>query len=197
MAALAAGPATIIGCEVPWIDPVGRGLNPYEILETIMFGLADIRQLIEERGFAITANLFTTRAVFARVGAFDAGLKSAGDREWVLQAVAQGEVLRYAGDAIVRHPRRSSAEAFFRKQRRLIGGRLAVLRRGHPPRRAILAHLREVSLLDPRVYRVAFGDRRARGFGPRLRLVGVLLLVSLFTTGEKLRLLLGGCPGRG
>jgi glycosyltransferase involved in cell wall biosynthesis len=197
VAALAAGDATIIGGEVPWIDPAGRGLNSYEILETHMFGLSDIRQLIAERGFAITANLLTTRGAFERVGEFDASLKSAGDREWVQRAVARGETLRYAGDAIVRHPRRSTREAFFRKQRRLVGGRMALLRRSRPSAGAVLRDLRQVSLLDPRVYRVAFGDPRPRGLGPRLHLVGVVLLVSLVTTGEKIRLLLGGRPGRG
>jgi glycosyltransferase involved in cell wall biosynthesis len=197
VAALAEGKATIVGGEVPWLDPIGRPLNAYEILETIMFGLADIRQLIEQRGFAITANLFTYRAAFARVGDFDADLKSAGDREWVLRAVARGEVLRYAGGAIVRHPRRSTREEFYRKQRRLVGGRMMLLRRSRPTLRAVLGDLRLASLLDPRFYRVAWGDPRARGFGRRIHFVGVALLVSLFTTGEKLRLLLGGKPGRG
>ena len=172
-------------------------LNSYEILETILFGLGNIRLLIAERGFAITANLFTTRAVFDRVGEFDATLKSAGDREWVLRAVAKGEKLGYAGAALVRHPRRSTRAEFFRKQRRLVGGRMALLRRGRPKLGAVLADLRLVSLLDPRVYRVAFGDPRAKGFFRRAHFVGVVLLVSLFTTGEKLRLLVGGEPGRG
>jgi len=197
VAALTAGPATIIGGEVPSIDPVGRDLNSYEMLETVMFGLGSIRRLIEERGFAITANLFTSRAVFDRVGEFDADLKSAGDREWVRRAVAKGERLGYAGDAIVRHPRRSTRAEFFRKQRRLVGGRMMILRRGRPGLGAVLADLRLVSLLDPRVYRVAFGDPRAKGPARRIRFVAVVLGVSLFTTGEKLRLLLGGKPGRG
>jgi glycosyltransferase involved in cell wall biosynthesis len=197
VAALAAGPGTVIGGEVPFLNPVGRELNSYELLETVMFGLGDIRRLIEERGFAITANLFTSRAVFGRVGEFDAQLKSAGDREWVLRAVAKGEILRYGGDVIVRHPRRSTRAAFFRKQRRLVGGRMDLLRRSRPSLGAVLHDLRLVSLLDPRVYVVAFGDPRPKGLGRRIRFAGVVLLVSLFTTAEKLRLLLGGKPGRG
>ncbi len=196
-AALADGKTTVAGGEVPWLDPVGRDLNAYEILETIMFGLATIRQLIGERGFAITANLFTFRAVFERVGEFDAGLRSAGDREWCLRAVAKGEVLAYAGTAIVRHPRRSTRGEFFRKQLRLVGGRMALLRRERPGWRAMLSDLRKVSLLDPRVYAVAFGDPRAKGLARRIHFIGVALLVSLATTGEKVRLLLGGEPGRG
>jgi glycosyltransferase involved in cell wall biosynthesis len=197
VAALAGGDATVVGGEVPWLGPAGRALNAYEILETIMFGLPSIRDLIEQRGFAITANLFTSRAAFGRVGEFDAGLRSAGDREWVLRAVAKGEVLRYAAGAIVRHPRRSTREEFFRKQLRLVGGRMTLLRRERPGAGAVLADLRKLSLLDPRVYAVAFGDPRARGPGRRLHFAGVVLLVSLATTGEKLRLLLGGQPSRG
>jgi glycosyltransferase involved in cell wall biosynthesis len=195
VAALAAGGATIVGGEVPYLEPAGRALNAYEILETIMFGLGSVRQLIAERGFAITANLFAARGVFDRVGEFDPGFKSAGDREWVHRAVARGERLGYAGAAIVRHPRRSTRAAFYRKQRRLVGGHLTLLRREHPGPVAVLDHLRKVSLLDPRVYRVAFREPRARGF--RLRFAATVLAVSMVTTAEKLRLLLGGSPARG
>jgi len=197
LSVLAGKGATIVGGEVPWLDPEGRGLNAYEILETIMFALGSIRQLIDERGFAITANLLAYREVFDRVGGFDAALKSAGDREWVLRAVARGEVLKYAGGAIVRHPRRSTRRDFLRKQRRLVGGRMQLLRRSRPSLRAVLADLRKVSLLDPRVYKVAFGDPRATGVRRRLNLIGVLLLVSLVTTAEKLRIICGGEPARG
>jgi glycosyltransferase involved in cell wall biosynthesis len=197
VAALGRDGAGVVGGEVIWLDPVGRDLNACEILETIMFGLADIRQLIAERGFAITANLFTRRDVVARVGPFDAGLRSAGDREWVHRAVARGEALRYGGDVIVRHPRRSTLREFLRKQRRLVGGRLMLLRREHPGWRQILADLRKASLLDRRLYRVVFGDPRARRWPRRIELIAVGLLVSLVTTGEKLRVLAGGEPSRG
>jgi glycosyltransferase involved in cell wall biosynthesis len=195
VAALAAGNATIIGGEVPFLDPVGRELNAYEILETIMFVLGSVQRLIAERGFAITANLFAPRAVFARVGEFDPAFKSAGDREWVHRAVARGERLRYSAAAIVRHPRRSTRAAFYRKQRRLVGGHLTLLRREHPGLGAVLAYLRMVSPLDSRVYRVAFREPRARHF--RLRFAATVLAVSVVTTGEKIRLLLGGSPARG
>jgi len=197
VAALAAGNGTIVGGEVPLIDPVGRALNPYEILETVMFQMASIQQLIQERGFAIGANLMADRAAFARTGYFDPTLKSGGDKVWIHQAVAQGEVLRYVPDMIVRHPRRSTFADFIRKQRRLVGGRMMLLKRSRPTIGQILADLRKASLLDGRLYHVVCRDPRAAGLGPRLRLVAAGLLVSAITTAEKIRVLLGGEPTRG
>jgi glycosyltransferase involved in cell wall biosynthesis len=196
VAALGSG-AGVVGGELVWLDPVGRGLNSWEILETVMFALGSIRQLIEERGFAITANLFTRREAFDRVGMFDDKLRSAGDREWVQRAVAGGLALRYCGEAIVRHPRRSTARDFLRKQRRLVGGRLDLLRRSKPGPAEILADLRKISLLDGRLYRVIFGDPRAKGMNRRMRLFGAGVLVAVVTTAEKLRILCGGSPSRG
>ncbi len=196
-AALNRDGATIVGGEVVWLDPAGRDLNACEILETVMFGLADIRQLIAERGFAITANLLTRRQVFYRDGRFDAALRSAGDREWVHRAVGRGETLRYGEDVTVRHPRRSTLTAFLRKQRRLVGGRLMLLKRSHPGVRDVLGDLRKASLLDGRLYRVIFFHPGARRWRRRIELIAVGLLVSVVTTAEKLRVLAGGEPSRG
>jgi glycosyltransferase involved in cell wall biosynthesis len=40
------------------------------------------KEYVEDGGFGATANMFTRRAVFERVGLFDGGLKSGGDIEW-------------------------------------------------------------------------------------------------------------------
>ncbi len=197
VAAFASTGGTIIGGEVPMLDPVGRDLNSWEILETVMFQMTNIKRLIDERGFAIGANFMTRRAIFDRTAYFDQALKSGGDKVWIHQAVAKGEILRYAPDMIVRHPRRSTFEEFIRKQRRLVGGRMLLLKRSRPTLGQILADLRKVSLLDGQVYRVVFGDPRARGFGPRLRLVAAGFLVSVITTLEKIRLWCGGETTRG
>ena len=63
--------------------------------------------LIPHHNFAVTANLFTTRAVMNAVGDFDASLASGGDHEWGVRATSQGFDLQYASRAVVLHPTRS------------------------------------------------------------------------------------------
>lgn len=72
--------------------------------------------------FAATANLFTRRSVFDRVGRFDSRLKSGGDTCWGLAAYRQGYRLEYAPDAIVEHAARNRRE-LQQKTLRLAGGR--------------------------------------------------------------------------
>ena len=62
---------------------------------------------IARHGFAATANLAVRRPVFDAVGPF-AGLHISEDMEWGMRAKAKGFLTRFAPDAVVRHPARSS-----------------------------------------------------------------------------------------
>ena len=46
------------------------------------------------------------RAVFDKVGPFDARLRSAGDWEWCLRAARNGHPVTYCAEAVVSHPTR-------------------------------------------------------------------------------------------
>jgi GT2 family glycosyltransferase len=62
---------------------------------------------IARHGFAATANLAVRRPVFDAVGPF-AGLSISEDMEWGMRAKAKGFSTRFAPQAVVRHPARSS-----------------------------------------------------------------------------------------
>ncbi len=51
------------------------------------------KTFVEVGRFGATANLFTRRKVFERVGAFDANIKSGGDVEWGSASIPQGSEL--------------------------------------------------------------------------------------------------------
>lgn len=63
-----------------------------------------------ERGHAKTANLFVRRFVFDRVRTFPEHVVSGGDVEWTQRAVRAGFRLKYASDAVVKHPTRGARE---------------------------------------------------------------------------------------
>ncbi|MDD2892308.1 MAG: glycosyltransferase [Halothiobacillaceae bacterium] len=73
------------------------------------------------RGTAITANMFSKKAVFDFVGPFDMTLKSGGDAEWGLRAQQQGYRIIFADCVKVRHPARTFRELRI-KNRRIAGG---------------------------------------------------------------------------
>jgi len=77
----------------------------------------DWRGYIEKKGFTVTANLVTTRAVFETVGPLVNGVSE--DLEWCRRATSKGFRLAAAPDLRVSHPSRSDWPALRRKWLRL------------------------------------------------------------------------------
>lgn len=80
------------------------------------------RKFIKEYRFAATANMFTFRHVFAKVGTFNPKLKSSGDMEWGQRVYAQGYAVAYASQARVMHPARRSLRELHARNARIAGG---------------------------------------------------------------------------
>ena len=94
-------------------------LRPVEAFEAV--ALFNQERQIREGGFAATANLIVTRSTMELVGPFKT-VKSAGDRQWCLEAVARGIEPVYAAGALVHHPARGSRKVVLRRERRIAGG---------------------------------------------------------------------------
>jgi glycosyltransferase involved in cell wall biosynthesis len=77
---------------------------------------------VRRRRFGATANVFTTRAVLGKVGAFDARLNSLGDVDWGVRVHEAGFRLVYAEDARVDHPARRTLGEFLARSARMTGG---------------------------------------------------------------------------
>ena len=75
------------------------------------------KDYIEKQGFAVTANLATTRRVFEAVGDFRVGLSE--DKDWCQRAVRAGFTLVYVDAMAVSHPTRSDWPALRKKWLRL------------------------------------------------------------------------------
>lgn len=73
------------------------------------------------QGFAVTANMFTRRAVFKQVGLFDPRLKSNGDHQWGTLVSKSGYQVVYEPHAVVEHDARTHEELQC-KAKRLAGG---------------------------------------------------------------------------
>jgi glycosyltransferase involved in cell wall biosynthesis len=87
-------------------------------------------------GFGATANLFARRSVFDRVGAFNARLRSGGDRELGVRATDAGATIRYSSDALVLHASRASLRELVTKSVRIGRGQASQRRHAYAPLRA-------------------------------------------------------------
>jgi glycosyltransferase involved in cell wall biosynthesis len=80
------------------------------------------RDFVHRLGFGATANLVAPRALFERVGGFNAGLLSGGDKEWCRRATRAGAHLVYESRAEVAHPALDRFRDLARRHRRIAGG---------------------------------------------------------------------------
>ncbi|MDX1499441.1 MAG: glycosyltransferase [Woeseiaceae bacterium] len=150
------------------------------------------QRFVSRAHFAATANLVATRSTFAVAGAFDERLLSGGDWEWGNRVHRAGILQRYAADAVVRHPLRTSLRAVLGKTRRTVGGVVAARRiapAAGPRERDKLASMR-----------ATLGELRAdpvtRPPWRFLRILLVALLVAVVRQAERLRIGFGGRAAR-
>lgn len=119
--------------ENPEYDRVGGNIklfsknkrpNWYEIYEFI-FAFPQ-KAFVLESGMAATGNMISRKKVFNETGYFDDRLMSGGDGEWGKRADKKGFKIKYLNDCIVYHPTRRSSQEILIKNRRLVGGHLAL-----------------------------------------------------------------------
>ncbi|MBA4748300.1 MAG: glycosyltransferase [Sphingopyxis sp.] len=72
---------------------------------------------VRDKGFSVTANLFTRRKIFDEVGPFANGVSE--DVEWCQRATAHGHRLGFIGDACIGHPARDDWDELRRKWLRI------------------------------------------------------------------------------
>lgn len=111
----AAVPDTVVGGRIDVFDETPPPRTGPQAFETA-FAFRQ-RDYVERKGFSVTANLVTTRAVFARTGPMVPGLSE--DVDWCRRAVAGGARLVYDDTLVVQHPTRADWPSLKRKWRRL------------------------------------------------------------------------------
>ena len=188
--------ATIVAGKVDYLNPESRELNMYEQFEEVFFFLNKQKFLVEKLNVAATANIFAFRSVFDHIGDFDTKLMHFADGDWTQRGVRAGEVLQYADDALVRHPRRSTFVEISRKVKRSAGDRMALARKNGRFSRVVLLDFVRWSFIDPRAHVALFRYSRLVRT-QRIKVLCFGIWMSLTSTGEKFRVLTGGAAFRG
>ena len=123
VAVLTAAPhCDIAGGDIQIFPELQHSPKAVELYD-VAFGLPQ-EQYVKTHGKCMTANLFTRRTVFDRVGGFDEFVFGGGDHLWSLRVVEDGGVVRFAESAVVRHPARKTIADLIRQARREVGGRV-------------------------------------------------------------------------
>ncbi|HXB56236.1 MAG TPA: glycosyltransferase [Vicinamibacteria bacterium] len=157
------------------------------------------REYVERWHFGATANLFTRRAVFNRVGLFDERLRSLGDREWGYRVSQAGFFLRYAEGARTCHSARRSVAELLRRTQRLAGGYFELARTGGLTAKTLVLDAPMGLAMRGTLAGLAKdagARRRPRGAGEHTRVALVTVAVVLIRALELTRLALGGEPRR-
>ncbi len=98
-------------------------------------------------GTSVTANLFTYKHVFDKVGYFDETLMSGGDFLWGMMANKQGYKVEYVEDVVVGHPARDTLKELLIKEKRVGEGQAKFLN----DKNLVLSFLNFLKELRPRV----------------------------------------------
>ena len=160
-----------------------------ELYESVM--ALTQKSYVERHKFGATANLFTTKSVFARVGMFDPDLRSGGDRNWGERVSAAGYELVYADDACVAHPARRSLGQLHKKTIRVIGGLhdlQAKKKKSHAATSAVAGKIIRGLASSLKFSGRALLDRRLRCVKDKLKVVGVVFFVRYVQVREEFRL---------
>jgi glycosyltransferase involved in cell wall biosynthesis len=117
------------GCRAVQLEPVVGGeiaaiRSPVPSLWERYDRALYLRQqkLVEDGGFAATANLWVRREVLLAAGPFDGRLRSSGDFEWGRRAAAEGFPTTYSAEVRVGHAPRTTARQTWQLHRRLGAG---------------------------------------------------------------------------
>ena len=163
-----------------------RQLTASEAYEAVF--AFDTKKYIDNDKYAVSGNLFVSRAVFGRVGGFRAGVSE--DMDWCWRASALGFRLGYAETAIVEHAARREWRELKRKHQRMERETLLLWSERRGWRRRWLWHAALVALSPLGHWWRVVTSPRLPGLCAKLLGLAGLVGIRLYRSGNMLRLML-------
>jgi len=178
----------LVGGEMQVTVGSERSPTPVECFETV-FAFKN-RHYVEKEGYSVTANLFTRRDVFHKVGGF-AAATVAEDAEWCRRVQRAGFTLGYAPRACVSHPARRDWPDLSRKWKRMLLHQFNETQaQPRPKLRWLMFNLKVLASPLLHIF-VVLRSRRLKGASQRLGAILVLLRLRLWRFAEGMALLMG------
>lgn len=138
-------------------------------------------------GNAVTANMFTYKEIFDKIGLFDQSLMSGGDYQWGKLAHKRGIAIGYAANSIVKHPARPTVKELLTKVKRVAKGQAGF----HSSQSHNIFQVtgRLFKMLKPRLWEIRIIFQRGRHLGLGKKLYLVWLRHYVVVTGDLYRIL--------
>lgn len=147
-------------------------------------------------GTSVTANLFTYKYVFDKVGFFDEKLMSGGDYLWGTQACKKGYKIDYVENVIVKHPARRTLKELIKKERRVGGSQAIFLEKNSSM--MVINVLKFIKELRPRIgtLKLIFNNGKDLTFNDKIYIFLLRHYLLIIRAYEKLRVQMGKKPNR-
>lgn len=188
----------LVGGEIELFFKDQNHPTAVELFDSVTF--LQQKKFIEEENYGVTANLFTFKKIFEKVGSFNSQLKSGGDKEWGKRVVAHGYSLFYASDTKIKHPARSSLNQIYTKTTRISGGKYTLNNQNNNKVKYIAQLIQNVLFVfRPPIrsgLKKSYLEPRLNTNNQKFQVYVVTLLVHYFKLFEEIRLQLGGSPKR-
>lgn len=143
---------------------------------------------INKKGFSVTCNLATSRAVFDQIGPFP-GIEVAEDRAWGAKALKKGFKFTYCPTMIIYHPARETFDEIFQKWARHSRHDFAELRY---EQWALLKWAWRSFLVLGSIPIHSFKvitSLRVKGFIPKTKAIMALAIIRFYRVGYMLRMI--------
>jgi len=153
---------------------------------------------VERHHFASTANVFTFKKVFDKVGLFNDKLKSGGDNEWGRRVFSLGYKQIYADDTVVAHPARNSFRQLQKRYARLTGGCYEQYWKTSYKAyiRELMRSIRNVLAISIRTILGMCPAEKLKGTKEKVQFIFVFTFIQVIGAIERTRLLMGGKSSR-
>ncbi|MGL6344234.1 MAG: glycosyltransferase, partial [Waterburya sp.] len=195
VAALKSNPnCGIVGGQVKLFYQDPKHLTAVELYEN--YGAFTQQQNIEKFRFGVTANLFTFKSVFERVGNFNSQLKSNGDREWSHRVYNHKYQLVYDQQVLVHHPARFSLKEIYQKCLRTVGGQEEVAQKNNDKLVKIDSKLILGFLPPIKYYYRVFAVKNKYSISEKIKIILVFSVLKYAGQIERMRIRMGGVARR-
>jgi glycosyltransferase involved in cell wall biosynthesis len=184
----------IVGGQVELFYQDPKHLSAVELYEN--YSAFTQQQNIEQFRFGVTANLFTFKSVFERVGTFNSQLKSNGDREWSHRVYNHKYQLVYDEKVIVRHPARFSLGQIYQKFLRTVGGQEEVAQKSNNKLAKIDSKLILGFLPPIKYYFRVFSVNNKYSISEKIKIILVFTGLKYAGQIERVRVRMGGVARR-
>lgn len=166
--------------------------NSAEIFDKLV-NLQQEKYVTEDR-YGATANLFTFKYIFNKIGLFNAELKSGGDGEWGNRVFAGGYDIIYAPDVLILHPARNSLSQLAKKVIRQTGGTFDRQKKSEQNIKLsqIINYLIQLRPPVRSAIKKSLAARELNNIISKAKLTFIIIIIHYLRLSEEIRLELGG-----